>query len=192
MGRLPFHSLRSFHYERPIFPLLLKQLLQKQRYTTFLVVIMSPFVSADESIRERIEWIDIWVTDADKDDLPRVLLVGDSIARGYFAGVEQHLKGKAYCARLTTSKWVSNPTFNNDLQLLFKQYNFSVIHFNNGLHGWGYSEAEYQEGLQNTLEALKEHAGNVKLIWGTTLQSTKAPLPSRSLNGRTESQPGIR
>jgi hypothetical protein len=34
MGRLPFHSLRSFHYERPIFPLLLKQLLQKQRYTT--------------------------------------------------------------------------------------------------------------------------------------------------------------
>jgi hypothetical protein len=34
MGRLPFHSLRSFHHERPIFPLLLKQLLQKQRYTT--------------------------------------------------------------------------------------------------------------------------------------------------------------
>jgi hypothetical protein len=27
-------ALRSFHYERPIFPLLLKQLLQKQRYTT--------------------------------------------------------------------------------------------------------------------------------------------------------------
>jgi hypothetical protein len=34
MGRSPFHSLRSFHYERPIFPLLLTQLLQKQRYTT--------------------------------------------------------------------------------------------------------------------------------------------------------------
>jgi hypothetical protein len=34
MGCLPFHSLRSFHYERPIFPLLLKQLLHKQRYTT--------------------------------------------------------------------------------------------------------------------------------------------------------------
>jgi O-acetyl-ADP-ribose deacetylase (regulator of RNase III) len=36
MGRPPFHSLRSFHYERPIFPLLLKLLLQKQRYTTGL------------------------------------------------------------------------------------------------------------------------------------------------------------
>jgi hypothetical protein len=34
MGRSRFHSLRSFHYERPIFPLLLKQLLQKQCYAT--------------------------------------------------------------------------------------------------------------------------------------------------------------
>lgn len=50
---------------------------------------------ADEPISERIEWIDIWVTDADKDDLPRVLLVGDSITRGYFGAVEKHLEGKA-------------------------------------------------------------------------------------------------
>jgi len=50
-------------------------------------------LSADEPIRERIEWIDIWVTAADKDDLPRVLFVGDSITRGYFGGVEKRLAG---------------------------------------------------------------------------------------------------
>jgi hypothetical protein len=33
-GATPFHSLRSFHYERPIFPLLPTQLLQKQCYAT--------------------------------------------------------------------------------------------------------------------------------------------------------------
>ena len=59
------------------------------------VLLMAPFRSAEEPVRERIEWIDIWVTDADKDDLPRVLLVGDSITRGYFGDVEKHLSAKA-------------------------------------------------------------------------------------------------
>ncbi|HCS52583.1 SGNH/GDSL hydrolase family protein [Rubinisphaera sp.] len=123
---------------------------------------------ADEPVHERIEWIDIWVTDADKDDLPRVLLVGDSIARGYFGAIEKQLAGKAYCARLTTSKCVSDPTFNDDLLLLLKQYKFSVIHFNNGLHGWGYTEDQYREGLSQTVAALKENSGGAQLIWATT------------------------
>ena len=132
------------------------------------VLMMAQLVSADEPIRERIEWIDIWVTDADKDDLPRVLFVGDSITRGYFGGVEKHLAGKAYCARLTTSKCVSDPTFNDDLLLLLKQYKFSAIHFNNGLHGWGYTEDQYRDGLLRTVAAVKEHSGDAKFIWAST------------------------
>lgn len=134
----------------------------------FPLLLLAQFVSAEEPIRERIEWADIWVTDADKDDLPRVLLIGDSITRGYFGEVEKHLAGKAYCARLTTSKCVSDPSFTDDLQLLLKQYKFSVIHFNNGLHGWGYSEPQYRDGLLKTFAAVKEHAGDAKLIWATT------------------------
>ena len=99
----------------------------KQLCILFSVLALCRFVSADEPIRERIEWIDIWVTDADKDDLPRVLFVGDSITRGYFGGVEKHLAGKAYCARLTTSKCVSDPTFNDDLLLLLKQYKYYYL-----------------------------------------------------------------
>ncbi len=133
-----------------------------------LLLAVCPVVSADEPVRERIEWIDVWVTNADKDDLPRVLFVGDSITRGYFGAVEKHLAGKAYCARLTTSKCVSDPTFNDDLQLLLKQYRFSVIHFNNGLHGWGYTEDQYRDGLAKAVVAAKEHAGHGKFIWVTT------------------------
>lgn len=140
----------------------------KHFYILILLLFIVPSAIADEPVRERIEWIDIWVTDADKTDLPRVLLVGDSITRGYFDAVEKHLAGKAYCARLTTSKCVSDPTFNDDLRLMLEQYEFSVIHFNNGLHGWGYSEDQYRDGLQNTVVAVKEHAGNAKLIWATT------------------------
>jgi len=102
-----------------------------------LAILMTPqFVSAEKPIRERIEWADIWVTDANKDDLPRVLLIGDSITRGYFGEVEKHLAGKAYFARLTTSKCVADPSFADEIQLLLKHYTFAVIHFNNGLHGW--------------------------------------------------------
>lgn len=132
------------------------------------LLLIVPFASAEEPIRERIEWIDIWITDADKDELPRVLLVGDSITRGYFGDVEKHLDGKAYCARLTTSKCVSDPTFNDDLELMLKQYKFSVIHFNNGLHGWGYSEDQYRDGLAKAVGAVKEHAGGAKLIWASS------------------------
>lgn len=140
----------------------------KHLYILIPLLLIVLLASADEPVRERIEWIDIWVTDADKDDLPRVLLVGDSITRGYFGSVEEQLAGKAYCARLTTSKCVSDSTFNDDLKLMLKQYNFSVIHFNNGLHGWGYTEDQYRDGLLKTVVAVKEHAGDAKLIWATT------------------------
>jgi hypothetical protein len=140
----------------------------KHLYILIPLLLIVPFASADDPVRERIEWIDIWVTDADKDDLPRVLLVGDSITRGYFGAVEKHLAGKAYCARLTTSKCVSDPTFNDDLKLILNQYKFSVIHFNNGLHGWGYTEDQYRDGLLKTVAAVNEHAGDAKMIWATT------------------------
>ncbi|WP_437231019.1 SGNH/GDSL hydrolase family protein [Planctomicrobium sp. SH661] len=133
-----------------------------------LLLITSAFLLAGEPARERIEWIDIWITDADKEELPRVLLVGDSITRGYFGGVENQLAGKAYCARLTTSKCVSDPTFNDDLLVLLKQYKFAAIHFNNGLHGWGFTEDQYRDGLKETLTLLKENSQGAKIIWTTT------------------------
>ncbi len=52
---------------------------------------------------------------------------------GTLARSRSILAGKAYCARLTTSKCVSDPFFPDEVQLLLKQYRFAVIHFNNGL-----------------------------------------------------------
>ena len=157
----------------------------KPAYVFVVVLLSFPFGVADEPVRERIEWIDIWVTDADRNDLPRVLLVGDSITRGYFSGVEKHLAGKASCARLTTSKCVSDLTFNDDLLLMLNQYKFSVIHFNNGLHGWGYTEDQYRDGLVKTVDAVKRHFGDATVIWAsTTPVREKADL--KKFNERTE------
>jgi lysophospholipase L1-like esterase len=118
--------------------------------------------------RERIEWCDIWFTDAEKSALPRVLLIGDSITRGYFDGVEKDLKEQAYLARLTTSRSVCDPVFFEEVSLVVRQYPFAVIHFNNGLHGWDYTEEEYRAGMEKFIAELRALAPGAKLICALT------------------------
>jgi lysophospholipase L1-like esterase len=43
-----------------------------------------------------------------------------------------------------------------------------VIHFNNGMHGAGYSEEEYAAALPALLATLRRYAPNAKLIWAST------------------------
>lgn len=118
--------------------------------------------------RESIEWCDIWISHADETNLPRVLLIGDSISRDYYPGVEKRLTGKAYVARLSTSAFVSDPVLLQQIKMVLGEYQFDVIHFNNGMHGWQHSESEYQEGFPRLLKTIKKYAPNAKLIWATT------------------------
>ena len=128
----------------------------------------SAVADAGELVRERIEWCDIWITNANTDDLPRVLMIGDSITRGYFGGVEQALQGKANCARLTTSRCICDPVFFEELLMVLRQYRFHVIHFNNGLHGVGYTDAQYRHAFARLMEALRKHRRGARLIWATS------------------------
>lgn len=117
--------------------------------------------------REAIEWCNIWIPDANETTLPRVLLVGDSITGGYGAKVADALKGKASVARLTTSKSVGDPALLAEVALVLGQCRFDVVHFNNGLHGWGYSEEEYQKAFPELLATIRKHAPQARLIWAT-------------------------
>ena len=117
--------------------------------------------------RESIEWADIWVPEASGTKLPRVLLIGDSITKGYYARVAEKLKDKASVARLATSKSIGDPAFLAEVSLVLSQYRFDVVHFNNGLHGWGYSEEEYQKHFPELLATIRKHAPQAKLIWAT-------------------------
>ena len=92
--------------------------------------------------RENIEWCNIWIPDTQEANLPRVLLIGDSITGGYGPKVADALKGQASVARLTTSKSLGDPALLAEVALVLGQCRFDVVHFNNGLHGWGYCEEE--------------------------------------------------
>jgi len=117
--------------------------------------------------REAIEWCNIWIPDANDTTLPRVLLIGDSITGGYGPKVADALKGKASVARLTPSKSIGDPTLLAEVALVLGQCHFDVVHFNNGLHGWGYSEEEYQKAFPDLIATIRKHAPQAKLIWAT-------------------------
>lgn len=138
-------------------------------------------------IREGTEWCDIWIPSATSDALPRVLLVGDSITKGYYNSAARNLKGKAVCARLATSACISDPAFHMQLAAMFNGYNYSVIHFNNGLHGFGYTEEEYRVGYEMVLKSIKKEAPKAKLILALSTP-LKSNSNSNSLNPRVDAR----
>jgi lysophospholipase L1-like esterase len=133
-----------------------------------LAAAAAPLLAGEPHIsREAIEWCNVWIPDANGTKLPRVLLIGDSITGGYGPKVEEILKGKLSVARLTTSKSIGNPALLTEVSLVLSQCKFDVVHFNNGLHGWGYSEEEYRKHFPELIATIRKHAPKAKLIWTT-------------------------
>jgi lysophospholipase L1-like esterase len=133
----------------------------------FLTVTVVASAEEPKISREAIEWCNVWIPDANTSKLPHVLLIGDSITQGYYQQVADQLKDKASVARLTTSKSVGDPALLAEVTMVLQQYPFDIIHFNNGLHGWGYTEEEYEKAFPEFLATIKKHAKNAKLIWAT-------------------------
>ena len=114
----------------------------------------------------------------------RVLLIGDSITRSYYPHVQERLAERYAGARIASSKCVADPTCIKELELLLGEYEFSLIHFNNGLHGWDYSEEDYAGALAQAFDLLLAHCGVAGFIWGSTTPVWEPD--SKALAKRTE------
>lgn len=146
--------------------------------------------------REGIEWCDIWISHANETNKPRVLLIGDSITRGYYKEVEKRLGGKAYVAQLATSAFLSDPMFQQQIALVLDNNTFEVIHFNNGMHGWQHNEEKYRKAFPRFVATIQQHAPKAMLIWAATTPlkpSTKAPPadPRQATNERVSKRNAI-
>lgn len=150
---------------------------------------------ADDIVHEKYEWSDMWATNADVENgAPRVLLVGDSIVRGYYGGVEKNLGEGVNCARYSTSKFLSHPDFLTELGVMIKRFHFDVIHVNNGLHGWGYTEAQYEAGVEALIAFLKKESPDSTIVWCMTTpvrDSKDLSKPDADKQARVEARNAI-
>lgn len=106
-------------------------------------------------------------------DLPKVLLIGDSISGGYSKAVKAKLEGKAaVTGPISNAETTINGVARLDEWL--GDTKWDLIHFNWGLwdmYGWQYakedrSPAMYEKRLESLVGRLKKTGA--KLIWATT------------------------
>ena len=120
------------------------------------------------------------VEKAAADDLPKVLIIGDSISQGYHKPVVAQLKGKADVSRIPgNGQWTGHGIEKIDDWL--GETDWDVIHFNWGLwdmYGWRYKDEDrspkaYEARLEKLVTRLKKTGA--KLIWATTTPACPAP-----------------
>lgn len=112
-----------------------------------------------------------------KDDpkLPRVLLIGDSVSRGYTLAARKALAGKANVHRAPEN---CGGTANGlkKLDIWLGDGRWAVIHFNFGIHDRRTPTADYEKRLETIIERLKKTGA--KLIWAST-----TPIPPDTNDG---------
>ncbi len=105
--------------------------------------------------------------------LPRVLLIGDSIAGGYLGGVKTQLRHVAHVERGNSGGTTINGLQNIDA--ILGDSGWDVIHFNWGLHDMTWQRRmkpdelgieAYAARLERLVERLKQT--DARLIWATT------------------------
>jgi len=138
---------------------------------------------------EEIEWTWEVRPAGPNANLPNVLLVGDSISRNYFPEVQRRLNGVANVYLLATSASIGDPRLSQELAAFvsMEAVRFRVVHFNNGMHGWRYSEDEYRRAFPAFLASIDAMDPAASLVWATT-----TPVKSDVAGGATNSRVSAR
>ena len=123
------------------------------------------------TIPEKIEWTWEVRPDAVNPHLPNVLILGDSISRNYYPEVVKNLSGIANVYLMASSTSVGDPRIEVQIAEFgsMERVRFSVVHFNNGMYGWTYTEAQYGTDFPKYLRAVRTLVQRKEgLIWAST------------------------
>lgn len=110
-----------------------------------------------------------WDFVEDEPELPRVLLIGDSVSRGYTLATRKALEGKANVHRAPAN---CGPTATGlkKLDVWLGEGKWDIIHFNFGIHDRNTHLADYTQRLEQLVERMEKTGAT--LIWATT-----TPIP---------------
>jgi len=114
-----------------------------------------------------------------KDDpkLPRVLLIGDSVSRGYTQPTRAALAGVANVHRAPANCGPTAAGVKN-LEVWLGVGKWDVIHFNFGIHDRGTPAADYVQRLEAIVGRLEKTGA--KLVWAST-----TPIPDNPAQKQT-------
>jgi lysophospholipase L1-like esterase len=110
-----------------------------------------------------------WDFVQDDPKLPRVLLIGDSVSRGYTQAVRKAFVGKVNVHRAPAN---CGPTATGikKMDVWLGDGKWDVIHFNFGIHDRATPISNYTQRLEQLIERMKKTGA--KLIWAST-----TPIP---------------
>ena len=147
-------------------------------------LVLGMAVGAAEHPREGTEWSITYAFNANQTALPRVLLIGDSICNGYNAFVKEELAGTAYTSFWATSKCVTDRSYLRELTFILEEYDYAVVHFNNGLHSLNTDRATWEAALREALKVLQEKGKGAKVVWAssTPLKDPALTAKAKELN----------
>ncbi len=118
---------------------------------------------------ESISWNHSWIVKSTpQQNLPNVLLIGDSHVERYYPVVTNLLKDKAAVSKITTSLSMGDATFMPQLAGLLAKHKFDYIFFNNGLHGVLFTPSEYAADISKVYKLLTKNNPAVKFVWANT------------------------
>lgn len=121
-----------------------------------------------------------WDFVQDDPKLPRVLLIGDSVSRGYTQAVRKALAGKVNVHRAPANCGPTATGLKN-IEVWLGDGKWDLIHFNFGIHDRNTPIADYQQRLEQLIERLKKTGA--KLVWANS-----TPCPDTK-NGQYKSAP---
>ena len=118
-----------------------------------------------------------WDFVLDDPKLPRVLLIGDSVSRGYTQPTRVALAGKSNVHRAPAN---CGPTASGlkNLDVWLGAGKWDVIHFNFGIHDRATPAADYVKRLEEIVARLEKTGA--KLIWAST-----TPIPDNPAQKQT-------
>ena len=111
---------------------------------------------------ETYEWDNVWWEQTSKNDVPRVLYIGDSISCNTRRIATATSGGEMLFDGFGTSKALDNPYFFDSVRMFARQEKHrDAIIFNNGLHGWHLDDDTqyphcYEEAVRLLLDEFKD------------------------------------
>ena len=112
---------------------------------------------------ETYEWSDCW-WDKPQEKGKRILLVGDSITKGYRKYVKEQFGDTMLVDMYATSKAIDNPLYTKELFYVIEQNKYELVHFNNGLHGFHMDITDYNKYYYEIVKKVLEHRNVTKMI----------------------------